>query len=414
MGLSSVSSFSLGTNPFISIPHNNNNNLKVSSYCCKSKSRVINSTNSKHCSPNNNNNNNTSNKTTHLLGLYGQSRCLLKPLSIFSCKDQRGNSIRASAQIEDRPPESGNLSALTNVKDFVSVCWEYVRPYTAKGVIICSSCLFGRELLENPNLFSWPLIFRALLGMLAILGSCFYTAGINQIFDMDIDRINKPDLPLVSGRISVESAWLLTLSPAIIGFILILKLNSGPLLTSLYCLAILSGTIYSVPPFRWKKNPITAFLCILMIHAGLNFSVYYASRAALGLAFVWSPSFSFITAFITFMTLTLASSKDLSDINGDRKFGVETFATKLGAKNITLLGTGLLLLNYVAAISTAIIWPKAFKSNIMLLSHAILAFSLFFQARELDRTNYTPEACKSFYEFIWILFSAEYVVYLFI
>ena len=47
----------------------------------------------------------------------------------------------------------------------------------------------------------------------------------------------------------------------------------------------------SVPPFHLKRFAVTAFLIIATVRGFLlNFGVYSATRAALGLPFQWSPS----------------------------------------------------------------------------------------------------------------------------
>lgn len=51
----------------------------------------------------------------------------------------------------------------------------------------------------------------------------------------------------------------------------------------------------------------------------LNFGVYYATRAALGLSFQWSSPVAFITCFVTMFALVIAITKDLPDVEGDRK-----------------------------------------------------------------------------------------------
>lgn len=77
-------------------------------------------------------------------------------------------------------------------------------------------------------------------------------------------RVNKPYLPIAAGDLSVQSAWLLVIFFAIAG-LLIVGLNFGPFITSLYSLGLLLGTIYSVPPFRMKRFPVVAFLIIAMV-----------------------------------------------------------------------------------------------------------------------------------------------------
>lgn len=89
----------------------------------------------------------------------------------------------------------------------------------------------------------------------------------------------------------------------------------------------------------------------------LNFGVYYATRAALGLPFAWSPSVVFITAFVTLFATVIAITKDLADIEGDRQQGITTFSTQLGTRAVAWLGIALLLVNYVGAIAAAFVLP---------------------------------------------------------
>lgn len=50
------------------------------------------------------------------------------------------------------------------------------------------------------------------------------------------------------------------------------------------------------------------------------------------------------------------------------RFQIATLATKLGVRNISFLGSGLLLLNYIAAILAAIYMPQVYTSNKKLVS----------------------------------------------
>jgi 4-hydroxybenzoate polyprenyltransferase len=97
-------------------------------------------------------------------------------------------------------------------------------------------------------------------------------------------RVNKPYLPIAAGDLSVHSAWLLVLFFAGAG-LSIVAFNFGPFITSLYCLGLFLGTIYSVPPFRLKRYPIAAFLII----ATVLFISFY-------LLFLYSHCCSFFTS----------------------------------------------------------------------------------------------------------------------
>jgi 4-hydroxybenzoate polyprenyltransferase len=47
---------------------------------------------------------------------------------------------------------------------------------------------------------------------------------------------------------------------------------------------------------------------------------------------------SFITAFVTVFATVIAITKDLPDVEGDVANNIDTFATKLGVRNVALLG----------------------------------------------------------------------------
>lgn len=50
------------------------------------------------------------------------------------------------------------------------------------------SSLVARALIENPNLIRWSLLLKALSGLVALLCGNGYIVGINQIYDVGIDK----------------------------------------------------------------------------------------------------------------------------------------------------------------------------------------------------------------------------------
>ncbi|KAH6812742.1 homogentisate prenyltransferase [Perilla frutescens var. frutescens] len=309
---------------------------------------------------------------------------------------------------------AGTDPQLNKLIQFRDAFWRFLRPHTIRGTTLGSFSLVTKALIENPNLIRWSLVPKALSGLVALICGNGYIVGINQIYDVGIDKVNKPYLPIAAGELSEQSAWVLVLLLAAAG-LAIVGLNFGPFIMTLYCFGLFLGTIYSVPPFRMKRFPVVAFLIIATVRGFLlNYGVYYATRAALGLTFEWSYPVAFITSFVTLFALVIAITKDLPDVEGDRKFQIDTLATKLGVRNIALLGSGLLLINYIGSVVAAIYLPQAFKRSLMIPAHVILAVCLVFQAWILEKANYTKEAISNFYRFIWNLFYAEYALFPFI
>jgi hypothetical protein len=65
--------------------------------------------------------------------------------------------------------------------------------------VLGTTALVLRALLENPQAIDWSLMPRALLGLLALVCGNGYIVGLNQIFDVSIDTVNKPFLPIAAG-----------------------------------------------------------------------------------------------------------------------------------------------------------------------------------------------------------------------
>ncbi|KAG2305809.1 hypothetical protein Bca52824_025557 [Brassica carinata] len=326
--------------------------------------------------------------------------------SKFVSTNYRKISIRACSQVG----AAGSDPVLDRIARFQNACWRFLRPHTIRGTALGSTALVTRALIENTHLIKWSLVLKALSGLLALICGNGYIVGINQIYDIGIDKVNKPYLPIAAGDLSVQSAWLLVIFFAVAG-LTVVGFNFGPFITCLYSLGLFLGTIYSVPPFRMKRFPVAAFLIIATVRGFLlNFGVYHATRAALGLSFQWSAPVAFITSFVTLFALVIAITKDLPDVEGDRKFQISTLATKLGVRNIAFLGSGLLLVNYISAISLAFYMPQVFRGSLMIPAHMILASCLIFQTWVLEKANYTKEGIAGYYRFIWNLFYAEVFV----
>jgi len=248
------------------------------------------------------------------------------------------------------------------------------------------------------------------IGMVALLLGNAFIVGINQIYDKDIDVLNKPFLPVASGEMSNKWAWIAVASSGIIGPAIVY--NFFPLLLfKLYMLGWTLGAIYSVPPIRTKRNPIAAGLTIATVRGFLlNFGVYFAVKDAIGAPFAWSPKVSFIARFMTAFASVIAITKDLPDIEGDKAFNISTFATKIGVKKIANGATVCLFLNYIHAILTGVLSKAGtFRSIPMIGGHAVLATMLLARFRELEPEKLT--SIKKYYKHIWDLFYLEYVLY---
>lgn len=150
---------------------------------------------------------------------------------------------------------------------FPLVLWRFTRPHTLIGSALAIPSIF---LLAAPTYSSFftlrslvALVYAAIPSLLMNL----YITGLNQITDVDIDRINKPYLPIANGDLKKSTAIGVVLAALAIS--LIMSVCSPVFSTSGLQVALwgsfLLGTIYSLPPFRLKRHPLLAAFCIVAV-----------------------------------------------------------------------------------------------------------------------------------------------------
>ena len=115
--------------------------------------------------------------------------------------------------------EAGSLKAR------LRALYKFTRPHTIRGTILASIAGTIRALVDTPGAIAnanWGVMLpRAMFGMLALLCGNAFIVGINQIYDKDIDKLNKPFLPVASGEMSNKAAWITVVSSGLIGPLLV-------------------------------------------------------------------------------------------------------------------------------------------------------------------------------------------------
>ena len=113
---------------------------------------------------------------------------------------------------------------------------------------------------------------------------------------------------------------------------------------------------------------------------------------------------------MTVYAAVIAVTKDLIDIEGDEKGGIDTFARRVGPAVVARGAGAVLLLNYAGAIATALFAaPGAFHRVLMASGHALAAAWMCWSLKKLQPER--VESLKSFYKQIWNLFYFEYAMY---
>ena len=183
-----------------------------------------------------------------------------------------------------------------------------------------------------PTPFHSSVIFSIAIGslMAAVLNAA--SNGINQIYDLPIDRINKPNRPLPSGQMNMKEAWIVTVVLYLIAWVLawFVVPYGRPNDHSCFWIVIVASIltyVYSGPPFRTKRQGMLANLTIA-IPRGLLLKV--AGWSSVKNVYGTEPWY--IGAVFGLFLLGAATTKDFSDMKGDAADGCKTLPIRYGPK----------------------------------------------------------------------------------
>lgn len=246
-----------------------------------------------------------------------------------------------------------------------------------------------------------------LIALTASLALNIYIVGLNQIADVDIDRLNKPYLPLASGEYSRRQAQGIVAIAAFVA--LALALIQPPILTLTIISGFLIGTLYSVPPLRFKEHALWAALSIAFVRGVVTtVGLYLYFRQAHDLAIELSPLVSSAAIFFFGFGLVIALYKDIPDEEGDRRYTVRTFTVRLGARRVFAIGRWLLTAFYLAPITILASRLPQFAAVIFLAAHLLVLLLFWYTSLRIDPQN--KRQMSHFYLGLWIIFYVEYLL----
>ncbi|MFP4012706.1 MAG: UbiA family prenyltransferase [Chitinispirillaceae bacterium] len=195
-------------------------------------------------------------------------------------------------------------------------------------------------IVGNPDLSIGDLLYsgqssplwHALFGFSLLVASIYV---VNQISDIESDRINRKLFLLPHGYVSVRTAWILAFFCAATGLFLASLL--GPWMTVLFGAGLLLGVFYNLPPFSLKNRALSGVLANSLGHGLITFLVgWLAAKGDQNLTF---------SLFSTGLTSSLAPAlangavflaTTIPDAEGDSRTGKKTFCVAYGPKATAL------------------------------------------------------------------------------
>ena len=234
------------------------------------------------------------------------------------------------------------------------------------------------------------LVLNIILGVLTY----FFIAGsgmiINDIYDIEIDKINRPERPIPSGSVSLTQAKLLFFLTLGIGVMisiihsLIFSLGFFNIILAIFFGFI--GWLYSA----WGKGK--GFIGNIIV--SISFSIGLIYGAILNSTFI--PVYIyyfFLTSF--FLLLSREIVKGCEDIEGDKTKVVKTLAIKLGTKRaiaISIIFEICAIIFFILPIFTDILNPTLFMifmsfGLIVVIIAVILSFRKNLERRDFKKIS---------------------------
>jgi 4-hydroxybenzoate polyprenyltransferase len=175
-----------------------------------------------------------------------------------------------------------------------------------------------------PSILVAPIIGSAMAALLNAGNN-----ALNQIYDLDIDRVNKPKRPLPSGRLTIHQAWAFSAITYLLALVLawLVAPNGRHECFWLVAIAVVCTLLYSIPPARTKRLGIWANVTIAIPRGTLLKVAGWSSVKTIAGVEPW-----YIGAIFGLFLLGATTTKDFADMEGDRLGGCRTLPIQYGVR----------------------------------------------------------------------------------
>ncbi len=291
----------------------------------------------------------------------------------------------------------------------IAVLWHFSRPHTIIGSIVSILTLY-LIVIDAHHVQQFQLLFLALV--IGVSNNVFIV-GINQVADVEIDRINKPELPIPSGRLSISQAKMIVFLCLILS--LALAFYVSIYLFIIILLSSIIGWAYSMPPLHLKRHHLSAALAIATVRGILiNVGGFLVFNYIVNGSLEMTLNVRILAMFIFVFSIVIAWFKDLSDVEGDAKYNIRSLAVNYSVKPVLIGGHILLGLAYLV---TILLYGNQFNSNNtesrdLFYGHLLLLVLFTVNAFSIRLTE--QSSIRKFYKRFWLFFFAEYLLYLFV
>jgi geranylgeranylglycerol-phosphate geranylgeranyltransferase len=179
-----------------------------------------------------------------------------------------------------------------------------------------------------------PLLQTA-LGFATAFFLCGYSMIVNDIYDVEVDKVNRPERPIPSGRIAVQAATRLSIAMLLLGV--------AASVLSLNLVAVAIALFYAFVSWLYNSKAKKAgFPGNLIVASSLAIPFIYGGVISGGSVF---SSLLLMMAFTSFFSgVGREVVKAMADMEGDAKRGISSIARSQGARTAAAVGAAFFLL----------------------------------------------------------------------
>lgn len=254
---------------------------------------------------------------------------------------------------------------------------DLARPFTllppALGVLSGAASAWGAG--HTKPTVTLALLLPVLWGALMAAALNASNNAVNQIYDLDIDRVNKPRRPLPAGSLSLHEAWVFTLVTCAVSWILAWLASPDDrrecfwivVFTTFLCWA------YSAPPLWTKRRGFLANITIAIPRGVLLKVAGWSTVKTIVGAEPW-----YIGSIFGLFLLGAASTKDFADIEGDRAGGCRTLPIVYGVKSAAWIIAPFFVLPFF--LIPLGVWKGVLTGNatlLMILGPALILYGVY-------------------------------------
>ncbi|MBI4481509.1 MAG: UbiA family prenyltransferase [Acidobacteria bacterium] len=210
--------------------------------------------------------------------------------------------------------------------------WTFVRPFTlllpSVGMVTGALMALGAppRMHSDWSTSAGGILRDVALGALMAAALNAASNALNQLYDIEVDRINKPGRLLPAGILSVREASVLALALFAAAFVLAWLVN--PECFILVLTAAVLTFMYSAPPYRTKSHPFASNITVAIPRGVLLVVAGWSTVKTLAVPEPW-----ILGAMFGLYLLGAITTKDFSDVKGDAAHGCMTLPVRYGIRS---------------------------------------------------------------------------------